>query len=71
MVSPCRAERKREPEEGSKGSESFSILPPAHDSEVPDRVSELSAGPNPRNSPFPAASCGGKKRKQNQAPMYL
>lgn len=53
-VSPCWAELKGEPEEGSKGSESFSIILPAHaeflDPEAPDRLSELSAGASTKNS---------------------
>lgn len=72
-VSPFWDEWKGEPEEGSKGSESFSIILPAHaefpDSEVPDWVFELSAGPNNENSPFPADTW--KKRRQNKTPMYL
>lgn len=73
MASPCRAEWKGEPEEGSKGSESFSIILPAHtefpDSEVPDWVSELSAGPN-INPPFPTGSWK-RKKGQNKALICL
>lgn len=70
MVSVWRAE----PEEGSTGSESFSILQPAHaefpDSQVPHRISELSADPNAINPLFPAGFW--KKRKgQNEASIYL
>lgn len=70
MVSPWKAE----PEEGSTGSESFSILQPGHaefpDSQVPHWISELSAGPNAINPLFPAGSWKTTKG-QNKPSIYL